>query len=115
MSALEHPHKREIAALRDIILDADSSISEGIKWNAPSYRTTEYFATTHLRAKLGVGIILHLGARKREGIVKIDDPTSLLTWLAKDRAVVAFENMADVKAKRASFQAIIRQWIGHVA
>ena len=24
-------------------------------------RTTEYFATTHLRAKTGVGVVLHLG------------------------------------------------------
>jgi hypothetical protein len=48
---------------RQIILDADASIAEGIKWNAPSFYTSEYFATIQLRAKDGVQVILHLGAK----------------------------------------------------
>jgi hypothetical protein len=59
--------------------------AEGIKWNAPSFRTVEYFATVKLREKKGIGVILHLGARARDlgpdGIV-IDDPATLLEWLA---------------------------------
>jgi len=48
MAALDHPFKVEIEAIRQAILGADPRIREGIKWNAPSFRTTEYFATTHL-------------------------------------------------------------------
>ncbi len=51
LASLDHPFKQEILALRQIILDADPSIAEDIKWNAPSFRTSEYFATFHLRAK----------------------------------------------------------------
>jgi hypothetical protein len=65
MAALEHPHKPEIEALRQAICAVDPSIAEGVKWNAPSWRTTDYFATTHLRAKTGFGLILHLGAKAR--------------------------------------------------
>ena len=51
LASLEHPLKREILALRTLVLKVDSSIAEEIKWNAPSFRTTEHFATMHLRAK----------------------------------------------------------------
>jgi len=53
LASLDHPFKPEILALRQVILGADPSIAEGIKWNAPSFRTSEYFATMHLRAKDG--------------------------------------------------------------
>jgi hypothetical protein len=114
--SLDHPFKPEILALRQIILNADPSISEGIKWNAPSFRTSEYFATFHLRAKDGVQLILHLGAKKRTDStsVMIADPESLLEWLGKDRASAKFRNLKDVEAKRSAFTDILRQWIPHV-
>jgi len=62
MAKLDHPHKRDIEALRKLVLAVDPAIREGVKWNAPSFRTTGYFATTNLRAKAGIGVILHLGA-----------------------------------------------------
>ena len=102
IAQLQHPFKAEIQALRRIILAADPSISEGIKWNSPSFRTTEYFATTNLRAKAGVGLILHLGAKIRElpaGGVCIDDPAGLLKWLGKDRAMVELQKMSEIETK----------------
>jgi len=117
LASLDHPFKREILALRQIILGADSSIAEGIKWNAPSFRTSEYFATFQLRAKDVVQIILHLGAKKRANTTVRDtftDAGSLLEWLAKDRASVKFTNLKEVEAKRPAFVEVIRQWIKHV-
>ena len=114
---LDHPFKAEIEVIRRIVLGSHSSVAEGIKWNAPSFRTTEYFATTNLRTKDGIGIVLHLGAKVREtavsGIV-IDDPAGLLKWLAKDRATIVFADANDIAAKRTSFTNILRQWIAHV-
>lgn len=115
MAVLEHPHKAAVGAIRQAILGADRSIREGIKWKAPSFRTTEYFATTHLRAKVGVGIVLHLGAKVRATpTVSIDDPGGLLEWLAKDRAMVSFAGVDDVRARQSALQSIVRQWITHV-
>ena len=45
MRALKHPLKKEIEAVRRIILSVSPDIQKGIKWNAPSFRTTDYFAT----------------------------------------------------------------------
>jgi hypothetical protein len=115
MARLLHPHKPAIEAIRQIVRGADPAIAEGIKWNAPSFRTTEYFATTHLRAKDGVGIILHLGAKVRDtGGVTIDDPDGLLNWLAKDRAMVSFADADDVRNRQSALEHIVRQWIRHV-
>lgn len=117
LAALEHPRKPEILALRRMILDADPRISEGIKWNAPSFRTSEWFATFHLRAKAGVQVILHFGAKVRDrsaARAAIADPDGLLEWLAPDRATARFRDAAEVEARRSAFTAVIRQWIEHV-
>lgn len=115
MAVLEHPHKAAIGAIRQAIVGADRSILEGIKWKSPSFRTTEYFATTHLRAKVSVGLILHLGAKVRAVPgVSIEGPEGLLEWLAKDRAMVRFAGIDDVRAKQSALQRIVRQWIEHV-
>lgn len=112
LAELEHPHKPEIIALREVILGADSRIAEGIKWNAPSFHTSEHFATMHLRDRAGVRVIMHLGAKAREPVaLAIDDPDRLLEWLAPDRASALFRSQAEVEARREAFSAIIRQWI----
>ena len=115
IAELEHPHKPAIEAIRRVVCGADPAIAEGIKWNAPSFRTAGYFATTHLRAKQGVGLILHLGAKVRDlPGVTIDDPDGLLTWLARDRAIVTFANGDEVRNRKAALEHIVRQWIRHV-
>jgi uncharacterized protein YdhG (YjbR/CyaY superfamily) len=110
---LDHPLKKEIEDVRQIILGVSPEIREGIKWNAPSFRTTEFFATLNLR-KDRVCVILHMGAKVKETATKgvpIADPTGLLQWLAKDRCLVSFADGKDVQAKRSALQAIVREWI----
>ena len=117
MTGLQHPFKAEIQAIRSAILGVDPSIAEGIKWNAPSLRTTEYFATTNLRAKAGIGVILHLGAKVEDtgpGGVVVEDPEQLLKWLARDRAMIVFKDTQDFVAKKAAFEGIVRSWLAHV-
>lgn len=114
MAATAHPLKAEIQALRELILGTHPAIAEGIKWNAPSYRTHEYFATTNLRDRTGIGVILHLGAKVRNETVTIDDPAGLLTWLGTDRASVSFAGMAGLRRDATAFRAIVAQWIAAV-
>jgi hypothetical protein len=117
MKSLEHPHKAAIEALRKAIRGAAPDIREGVKWNAPSFRTTEYFATTNLREKSGIGLILHLGAKIRSlpaGGMVVPDPGKLLKWLAKDRAMIVFKDGKDVAKRKDSLVALVRAWIGYV-
>lgn len=117
LKALRHPAEEAIQALRAVILQVDPSILEGVKWNAPSFRTSEYFATTNLRTKGGTGVVLHFGAKVRKvaaSSASIKDPHKLLKWVAIDRATVNFADMNDLATKQKAFQAILRQWISYV-
>lgn len=117
LASLDHPFKPEVLALREVILGADPGIAEGIKWNAPSFRTSEHFATMNLRAKDGVLVILHRGAKKRESPIPhaaISDPESLIEWLGDDRASAKFRDLEEIRARRSAFVNVIRQWIQYV-
>ncbi len=117
LSSLNHPANEEIQALRHLICEVSPSIQEGVKWNAPSFRVDEYFATINLREKQGVGVVLHCGAKVRDvaaGHASIDDPDKLLKWLTQDRATVRFSGADDLAARKPAFQAVLRQWIRFV-
>jgi hypothetical protein len=51
LESLQHPLKPAVLLLRQIFQQADPSINESIKWNVPSFSTSEYFATMHLRSQ----------------------------------------------------------------
>jgi hypothetical protein len=117
LTELDSPFKSEMLAVRQIILTTNPNITEEIKWNVPSFCTSQHFATFHLRAKDSLGIVLHLGAKVRDTAVtgiKISDPESLLEWLGADRAMVKFYNLNDIESKKLAFVNIIQQWIQHV-
>lgn len=116
MASLEHPLKAEIAAARQIIVGAAPGIAEGIKWNAPSFRTTEFFATTHLRSRASLQFVFHLGAKKRaaQPELKIADSAGLLKWLAKDRALVTLGAGTEFAARRTALRDLVRAWITYV-
>lgn len=113
LDGLKHPQRKEIDAIRRAIRGADKSISEGVKWNAPSFRTHEWFATVNLRSKKELQVILHLGAKVRAGQKRpeITDPSGLLKWLANDRAMAT---VLDTPADRKALAAIVRQWVKYV-
>ncbi|MBD0320416.1 MAG: DUF1801 domain-containing protein [Gemmatimonadetes bacterium] len=117
LETLEHAHKDAILAARAVILSADPAITESVKWNAPSFATSEHFATFHLRHKTGIQVVLHLGAKPRPDATvrsEVSDPAGLLDWRSPDRAVAVFHDAADVAEKAAAFATVIREWIKHV-
>jgi hypothetical protein len=117
LQALDHPLKPEILALRELILAVDPSIGEAIKWNAPSFYTSEHFATMRLHPATTLQLILHLGAKKRDTAntgIAVADPDGLLTWLAKDRASVTIHSLDELEARAPALSAILRQWMAYV-
>ncbi len=115
LASLDHPLDRELRAVRRVVLAADPRVAEEIKWNAPSFRTSEHFATFHLRAKGCVQIILHLGAKQRAGArVAVADPTGLLEWLGPNRATVKLRDLEEIAAKRVALTRVLRAWIAHL-
>jgi hypothetical protein len=117
LDANKHPLREEIDALRMIILDADGSIEEGVKWNAASFRTTEWFATLNGPKQVKEAmIILHAGAKVKGADLKgrITDPTGMIKWLGADRGMITFPSRADIKVKQADLKTLIQAWIQHI-
>ena len=115
LESLQHPLKPAVLSLRQIIRQANPSINESIKWNVPSFSTSEYFATMHLRSQNRIGVILHFGAKKRDTSgITIKDPELLLEWLAGDRAQVMFNDLQDLTKKQSALTSLIRDWIVYV-
>ena len=111
---VDHPRKAELELLRRLILGASPVIREGIKWNSPSFRTTDWFATINLAGKADLRLILHTGAKVKASAtdgVPVADPTGLLKWLAKDRALVTLGDRKDIESKRKALVAVLREWV----
>ena len=113
LKSLAHPFKAEIEAVRSVILGADRRVTEGLKWNAPSFYCHEWFATFNLRAKDSVQVIFHRGAKvKPVGSSRyVDDPSSVLKWITHDRCSASFRDIEDVKAKTLALKKIVVQWV----
>lgn len=99
-------------ALRALIRKADRRITESVKWNAPSFAITGHFATLRAQPE-SLQVVLHTDAKPkaRPKAIVVDDPTGLLSWPAKDRAVATFADAPDVKRRGAAFVRIVKQWI----
>ena len=103
MKQLDHPLKDEIEAVRAII-KANRKIAERVKWNAPGFFYIDDLATIHIKAQQHVHLIFHHPA-----IVKIK--SALLEGDYKDRRMMYFENMKEVKARKKELTRVINELV----
>lgn len=113
LDALKHTDRALIDALRGLIASAVPDATESIKWNAPSFAKGEHFATLNLRAKQGVQLVLHLGAKPRTDVdmrTVISNEAGLLDWKSADRAIVILRDVAHLDANRETLGRIVSVW-----
>jgi hypothetical protein len=113
MARLSHPRKDAIAALRTLVLAADTSITERVKWKAPSFCANGDDRVTMCLAPGDVlQLVFHRGAKAKDTTAfSFQDASSLIQWAAPDRGVVTLEDLADVQAKHAALTALVIAWI----
>lgn len=113
LASSDHPLIEDIQKLRGYVLGVDPAITEGVKWNAPSYRLNDDFATVHMRLTDTVGLIFHTGAKKRAQplTMELDDPSGLVEWLAPDRCLVRAGSGRSLVRNRKSLEGLLRQWV----
>ncbi len=107
MKILEHPLKAEIEALRKIISGSDKKIRERIKWNAPSYYYGEDIVTFNPRISKHVHLVFH-----HPFITQIK--SELLEGDHKDRRMMYFKDMKEVKANKKELQRIMKEMVAHL-
>lgn len=111
---LNLPLRAEIDQLRQLVLTADSRLSENIKWNGPNYSIDqEDRITMRVQQSKMIQLIFHRGAKvKVQPADKlIQDAPRLLIWKENDRAVATFKNMTEIEASRADLITLIQDWI----
>ena len=110
----KHPLRKEIDETRAIILGADASLEENIKWNGPNYSVgADDRLTMRIQPPKQIQLVFHRGAKvlKQPKGKLIDDNSGLLDWKGNDRAVVTLKSMDDIKAAKRSLTDIVKKWI----
>ncbi len=119
MAKLDRPLRAQMEAVRSVILSADRRITEGIKWNAPSFHFHAWFATFNRspRAKDLVQVIFHRGAKAKAGEKSryVEDPSGILEWITNDRCLAKFEGMKDIETKKDALRDVVAQWVGRLS
>lgn len=114
MDSLNHPLRQEIDKLRHLILNADHSLTENVKWNGPNYSVnTDDRITMRVQPPKLIQLIFHRGAKKlaQPKDKLINDKSGLLTWKENDRAVATFKSMTDIESAETDLSQIVRDWI----
>jgi hypothetical protein len=116
LDELNHPFRKEIEFLRNVVLSADNNLTENIKWNGPNYcfnnddRITMRIQPTTSKQ---IQLIFHRGAKKQEQPTDkmITSKSKILVWKENDRAIASFKNMQDIDNAKTELTEIIKQWI----
>ena len=116
LNELNHPFRKEIELLRNVVLSADNNLTENIKWNGPNYcvdnedRITMRIQPTTSKQ---IQLIFHRGAKKQEQPTDkmITSKSKMLVWKENDRAIASFKNRQDIDDAKAELTEIIKQWI----
>jgi len=113
LRTLEHPFHQGIEALRGALLASNPTITEQVKWNAPSFCDDgDDRATLRFPPKGGLQLILHRGVKKKDlAGFHFDDPTGRVTWAAPDRGVLTFHTLDDLQARRDEVVALVNAWM----
>ncbi|MGE0176905.1 MAG: DUF1801 domain-containing protein [Phycisphaerales bacterium] len=113
LDALDHPLKPVVLSIRALILKAAKDITQGVKWNSPSFYCQGWFATVNIRPNHTVMLVLHHGAKSTSPDPlsdQIDDPAGLLHWHSPDRASITFPTAESFNKNRKHLSKIIVQW-----
>lgn len=112
---LSDERRGQVEALRAIIHAAEPSLTEHIKWNAPSYVFNgEDRITFNTHYPDRILVLLHMGATRTEdkkGVPIMDDLTGLISWNSDIRGTLSFESQADVTQKREAVTTLIKRWL----
>ena len=114
---LDHDTLAMIDALRGIVAGSHASLTERIKWNAPSFAVgDDDRITLGIERKGGVRIVLHRGAKPKDAAgFHFDDKAKLAKWPAPDRGVILFKDGAAIDAGRDALTDLCRRWIDATA
>lgn len=118
---LDHPLKDAAEQLRGILLSANHSVGEQIKWNSPAFYFTGELKNADPKAYKGDLVVFHL--RRKDEILlifpngaQIEDPTGLLGGKFTDtRKSISFTSLEQVTANAEALSTVMNILVKWVA
>jgi uncharacterized protein YdhG (YjbR/CyaY superfamily) len=115
MTKFNGERKELVEALLIAIAEECPTLTETIKWNAPTFcYNGKDRMTIMLHKKDRVGLILHTGVKPKEDKKAphlYTDDTDLLEWNSNIRATITFFDLTDFLSKRNLFKIAVKRWI----
>ncbi|MFZ1680551.1 MAG: DUF1801 domain-containing protein [Rhizobiaceae bacterium] len=103
LDSYDNPMKPVVAAMRDVILDADPRIGEAIKWQAPTFTYKGNIASFFPKAKKHASLMFHKGAE-----IPGDFPN--LVGDGQEARSFKVNDLADLELRKDELAMIVRAW-----
>ena len=100
---LDHPLKKAMMRVREIVLKADERMEESIKWSAPTFVYEGNLASFQPKAKKFVSLMFHRGS-------EIPGDHTLLEGDAALVRIARFADLADVNKRYSELETVVRDW-----
>lgn len=114
LDGLNHPLRAEIEQLRKLILNAEPTLTENVKWNGPNYCIGDADRITmKIQPPKQIQLIFHRGVKKLEQPKErlLATNSKLLVWKENDRALASFKNQTEIENTASELRDIIKDWI----
>ena len=111
---LDHPMKTSVERLRHVFLGSVPGLSEGIKWNAPSFVYDGVDRVTFRLAPKGeLQLILHRGAKVRADAADFTfaDDKDLATWPTSDRGIITLPTLEAAVERESDVLELVQRWV----
>lgn len=117
MKALDYPLKEGVERVRLGILNANTQITEHIKWNAPSFcMNGEDRVTFNFHPKGRAQLVFHRGAKAKDSNgFTFEDSAGLIEWRTADRGIVTLRDMRDIEAKEVGLIETVHRWMEYTS
>ncbi len=110
----KHPLEESITELRKLILSAEESLAENIKWNGPNYSVGQVDRiTVRTQPTTQLQLIFHRGAKVQQQPKDhlIEDEAGLLVWKENDRAILTIKDPGFIQTHKSEIAQYVREWV----
>jgi hypothetical protein len=116
LGSLDGEMLAQVTELCEIIVDADPTLVETMKWGAPSFVHNGIDRLTlNLLNKDGcLKLVLHMGAstpEDRSAAPIMDDDTGLVKWSSNIRGIITFPDLEYIHEHRQDITKVVTNWL----
>lgn len=113
LGKLVHARRADILRVIEIIMTAEPTLTQTVKWNAPSFAYAgDDRITFRLHPGDRVDLVFHRGAKKTDpDSFSFADPSGLLRMVAPDRGIVEFADAAQIDRSADDLKLLVSAWI----